>query len=89
MTLVLFWKIFGFIGQVLFGARFLAQWLASEKVKRSILPDSFWILSLSGGIILFIYAVHIKDPVFIAGQGLGLFVYARNLFFMKKTSKAP
>lgn len=88
MTLVLFWKIFGFIGQILFGARFLAQWLASEKVKKSIIPNSFWILSLSGGIILFIYAIHIKDPVFIVGQGLGLFIYARNLFFVKTKSKA-
>ena len=88
MTLVLFWKIFGFIGQILFGARFLVQWLASEKVKKSIIPNSFWILSLSGGIILFIYAIHIKDPVFIVGQGLGLFIYARNLFFVKTTSKA-
>jgi lipid-A-disaccharide synthase-like uncharacterized protein len=88
LTLVLFWKIFGFIGQILFGARFLVQWLASEKVKKSIIPNSFWILSLSGGIILFIYAIHIKDPVFIVGQGLGLFIYARNLFFVKTKPKA-
>ncbi len=83
MTLALFWKIFGFVGQLLFGGRFLAQWLASEKVKKSIIPNSFWILSLSGGLVLFIYAIHIQDPVFIVGQGLGLFIYARNLFFVK------
>ena len=74
------------MGQLLFGARFLAQWLASEKVKKSIIPHSFWILSLSGGILLFIYAIHIQDPVFIVGQGLGLFVYARNLFWVRQNT---
>ncbi|MBX3487382.1 MAG: lipid-A-disaccharide synthase N-terminal domain-containing protein [Candidatus Paracaedibacteraceae bacterium] len=88
MTLALFWKIFGFVGQLLFGGRFLAQWLASEKVKKSIIPNSFWILSLSGGLVLFVYAIHIQDPVFIVGQGLGLFIYARNLFFVK-TNRVP
>lgn len=83
ISLAVLWKLFGFIGQVLFGGRFLAQWLASERVKKSVIPKSFWFLSLSGGIVLFIYALHIQDPVFIIGQGLGLIIYCRNLFFLK------
>lgn len=82
LTIALLWKIFGFLGQLLFGGRFVVQWLASEKVKKSVIPHSFWFLSFVGGIILFIYALHIQDPVFIVGQGLGLLIYARNIVFV-------
>ncbi len=87
MTLEFIWKTFGFMGQILFGGRFLVQWLASERVRKSIIPHSFWILSLLGGVFLFIYAIHIQDSVFIVGQGLGLFVYARNLFFARQSDQ--
>lgn len=75
----LIWIIIGFTGQALFSARFIVQWLASERVKRSIIPTAFWYFSLAGGVTLFAYAIHKQDPVFIAGQGLGLIVYLRNL----------
>jgi lipid-A-disaccharide synthase-like uncharacterized protein len=71
--------LFGFIGQAAFSARFLVQWLASEKAKRSVVPLAFWWLSLLGGVILFTYAIMRKDPVIIVGQGFGLLVYTRNL----------
>jgi len=77
------WLIIGFAGQMLFAARFIVQWIKSEKVKKSIIPIQFWYLSLAGGFILFIYAVYKKDPVFILGQFCGLFVYARNLYFIQ------
>lgn len=77
-----FWIIFGFAGQLLFGMRFLVQWIASEKKKESHIPLVFWYLSISGGLILFIYAIHRRDPVFIVGQGAGLFVYVRNLMLI-------
>jgi lipid-A-disaccharide synthase-like uncharacterized protein len=73
------WVIVGFLGQIIFGMRFLIQWISSEKKKESHIPIAFWYLSLVGGIILFIYAVHRKDPVFITGQSFGLIVYIRNL----------
>ena len=76
------WIVVGFTGQALFSARFIVQWLASERVKRSIVPRAFWYFSLAGGATLLAYAIHKRDPVFIAGQGLGLFVYMRNLYLI-------
>jgi lipid-A-disaccharide synthase-like uncharacterized protein len=74
--------IIGFVGQAAFGARFLVQWIYSEKYRRSVIPIAFWYLSLAGGVILFSYAVQRRDPVFIVGQCTGVFIYARNLHFI-------
>jgi lipid-A-disaccharide synthase-like uncharacterized protein len=76
------WLIIGFVGQAAFGARFLVQWIYSEKYRRSVIPIAFWYLSLAGGVILFSYAVQRRDPVFIVGQCTGVFIYARNLHFI-------
>ena len=76
------WVVLGFVAQALFSARFLVQWIASERAKRSVIPTAFWIFSIGGGLLLFIYSLYRKDPVFIAGQGLGLFIYLRNLYFV-------
>lgn len=83
------WRGIGLLGQGLFFSRFLVQWIASEKKKESVIPLYFWYLSLSGGIILFFYAMHIRDPIFILGQSCGVFVYTRNLvlIFRKKKIK--
>jgi lipid-A-disaccharide synthase-like uncharacterized protein len=78
------WLAVGFAGQALFSARFLLQWLASERVRRSIVPVSFWYCSLGGGVVLLCYALYKRDPVFILGQAAGIFIYARNLFFVKQ-----
>ncbi|KRT35114.1 lipid A Biosynthesis domain protein [Acetomicrobium hydrogeniformans ATCC BAA-1850] len=79
--------ILGFVAQGLFGARFFVQWLASEKEKRSVVPFSFWILSLVGGILLFIYATARHDPVFMVGQASGVFIYIRNIYFILRERK--
>ena len=76
------WEIIGFAGQGLFMSRFLVQWLASEKAKKSVLPDIFWYFSLGGGLILFAYAWQKHDKVFILGQGIGIFIYLRNIWFV-------
>ena len=73
------WLIIGFVGQAAFGLRFLVQWLHSERHGRSLIPIAFWYFSLAGGVILFSYAVHRNDPVFILGQCTGVFIYSRNL----------
>ncbi len=73
------WAIIGFSGQALFASRFIVQWIHSERVGRSEIPFVFWLFSLGGGAILLIYAIHIANPVFIVGQGAGLFVYLRNV----------
>ncbi|MCP4395036.1 MAG: lipid A biosynthesis protein [Alphaproteobacteria bacterium] len=78
------WIAIGFLGQLFFTSRFLIQWIASEKAKRSIVPLAFWYFSLFGGTTLFIYAVHRQDPVFMLGQGMGLFIYMRNLYLIYK-----
>ncbi len=85
-----FWLILGFTGQIFFFSRFLVQWLASEKAKRSVVPHAFWYLSILGGTILFIYAIHRGDPVFFLGQSIGILVYSRNLWLIHfKHKKIP
>lgn len=76
------WVILGFVAQFMFTMRFVVQWIASEKVGRSVIPLAFWIFSIAGGILLFAYALYRRDPVFILGQGFGVFVYLRNLQFV-------
>ncbi len=78
------WLLIGFIGQALFSARFLVQWVYSERRKRSLIPVVFWYFSLAGGTTLFVYALHIGDPVFILGQSMGVLIYTRNLYFIHK-----
>lgn len=82
MTAEHFWLSVGFLGQAFFFSRFLVQWIASERKKESVVPISFWFFSIGGGSVLLVYAIHRMDPVFIAGQGLGLFVYLRNLYLI-------
>ncbi len=76
------WLAVGFLAQSLFSARFIVQWLSSEKVKKSVIPKTFWYFSMAGGATLLAYAIHRQDPVFIVGQAAGLFIYARNLQFL-------
>ncbi len=76
------WLAVGFLGQALFSARFIVQWLSSERMKRSVIPKAFWYFSVAGGATLLAYAIHREDPVFIVGQATGLFIYARNLQFL-------
>jgi lipid-A-disaccharide synthase-like uncharacterized protein len=82
------WILLGFVAQALFTGRFLVQWLASERAKRSVVPVAFWFFSLGGGALLLVYAIQRKDPVFIAGQGMGLFIYIRNLWLIANERKA-
>ena len=82
------WLVIGFLGQALFSARFLIQWLASERAKQSVIPVFFWYFSILGGTTLLFYAIHKQDPVFIVGQGAGLLIYCRNIYFIMRV-KAP
>ena len=76
------WLVIGLAGQALFTLRFLAQWITSEKARKSTVPIAFWWLSLAGGAVLLTYAIHRRDPVFALGQGAGLFIYIRNLMLI-------
>ncbi|MGQ9670622.1 MAG: lipid-A-disaccharide synthase N-terminal domain-containing protein [Desulfosoma sp.] len=88
MTPEKIWLGIGFSAQALFSARFLIQWIASEKAGRSVVPVAFWFLSLLGGALLLAYAVWRRDPVFILGQGTGLIIYSRNLYLIHREKRA-
>ena len=82
------WVAIGLIGQACFFTRFLVQWIASERAGRSLVPRAFWYLSLGGGSIVLAYAIWRRDPVFILGQSVGLFVYLRNIVLLKRQDRA-
>jgi lipid-A-disaccharide synthase-like uncharacterized protein len=84
MTVEQTWLVVGLVGQAFFSARFLVQWIASERAKRSVVPELFWYFSLGGGVTLLAFAMHRLDPVFILGQLAGLLVYSRNLYFLAR-----
>ncbi len=77
-----FWLIIGFLAQGMFASRFLVQWIASERQRKSVIPIQFWFLSLMGGVMLLTYAIYRKDPVFILGQSTGVIIYSRNLMLI-------
>ena len=83
-----FWAAIGLLGQALFTARFLVQWVASERRKESVVPVAFWYFSIIGGAILFVYALGIGSIPFTLGQGAGLFIYLRNLRLIRRKALA-
>ena len=78
------WLVIGLLGQGIFSARFLIQWLVSEKEKKSVVPIVFWYLSLAGGVTLLFYSIYKQDLVFIFGQSTGILIYARNLYLIQR-----
>ena len=82
------WLIIGFVGQALFGARFIIQWVVSEKKGESTIPLAFWYCSICGAVVLLSYAIYKQDPVFIVGQSLGSIVYVRNLILIDRKRKS-
>ena len=77
-----FWIGIGLLGQALFGSRFLVQWIASERSRKSVVPMLFWYFSLGGGAVLLAYAIYRADPVFILGQAFGFTIYLRNIYLI-------
>ncbi len=75
------WVLLGYVAQIMFTMRFVVQWIASERAGKMVMPIAFWFFSIGGGVLLLVYALYIRDPVFILGQGFGVFVYLRNLYF--------
>jgi lipid-A-disaccharide synthase-like uncharacterized protein len=78
------WATVALVGQVVFGARFILQWIVSEYKKKSHVPISFWYISLVGSFILLAYSIHIKNPVFVLGFSLNTLIYIRNLHLIYK-----
>jgi lipid-A-disaccharide synthase-like uncharacterized protein len=84
MTAEQLWVGVGLGGQACFFSRFLVQWIISEREGRSVVPRAFWYLSIAGGLTLLAYSIWRRDPVFILGQSVGLFVYVRNLVLLHR-----
>ena len=82
------WAIIGWSGQLVFSSRFIVQWIASEKQKKSVIPLSFWYLSMVGSLLLLAYGFYVKQPVYIAGYLFNCIVYVRNLHLIKKEKDA-
>lgn len=82
------WLLLGFIAQAVFAARFVVQWIASEKRRESVIPLSFWYLSLVGSLGLLVYAVQRADPVFILAYAFNGFIYVRNLMLIRRKKAA-
>jgi len=82
-----FWLAFGLAAQLLFTARFLVQWLASERAGRSIMPISFWILSIIGGAMLLVYGIQRREPIIILGQALAVVIYIRNIMLIRRNRR--
>lgn len=85
-----FWLVFGIVAQLLFTARFVVQWVVSERLGKSVVPLAFWFLSMGGGLMLLIYGLVRREPIIILGQGLAVFIYIRNLvlIFRNRNDKA-
>lgn len=81
------WIAIGLAGQACFFLRFLVQWVASERVGRSVIPRAFWYFSIMGSVVILSYAIWREDPVFIIGQSTGLFIYIRNLVLIQREDR--
>jgi lipid-A-disaccharide synthase-like uncharacterized protein len=79
-----FWLAFGLIAQLAFAARFLVQWIASERAGKSVVPLAFWFFSIGGGLLTLIYGLVKREPVIIIGQLASNIIYVRNLMLIFK-----
>ncbi len=79
-----FWLAFGLVAQLLFTARFLVQWISSERAGRSVVPMAFWFFSMGGGLMTLVYGFVKREPVIIIGQGLATIIYLRNIALILK-----
>ena len=84
-----FWLVFGVGAQLLFAARFLVQWITSERAGKSVIPFAFWVFSVGGGLMTLVYGIVKREPVIILGQGLSTIIYIRNIMLIVKERKSP
>ena len=79
-----FWLAFGLIAQLLFTARFLVQWISSERAGQSVVPMAFWFFSMAGGMMTLVYGIAKREPVIILGQSMATIIYIRNIMLILK-----
>jgi lipid-A-disaccharide synthase-like uncharacterized protein len=79
-----FWLAFGLIAQLFFTARFLVQWISSERAGQSVVPMAFWFFSMGGGLMTLVYGIVKREPVIILGQAMATVIYIRNIMLIMK-----
>ena len=79
-----FWLAFGLIAQLFFTARFVVQWISSERAGKSVVPMAFWFFSIGGGMMTLVYGIVKREPVIIIGQALATIIYIRNIMLIVK-----
>jgi lipid-A-disaccharide synthase-like uncharacterized protein len=79
-----FWLAFGLIAQLLFTARFLVQWISSERAGQSVVPMAFWFFSMAGGMMTLVYGIAKREPLIIIGQSMATVIYVRNIMLILK-----
>jgi len=84
-----YWELTAFVGEAVFGGRFILQWLVSEYKKKSHVPVAFWYMSIVGSLILAVYCIHIEKPVLIMAFILQIGIYTRNLVLIRKERRTP
>lgn len=82
-----FWLAFGLIAQLFFTARFLVQWISSERAGKSVIPMAFWFFSIGGGVMTLVYGIVKREPIIILGQALATIIYIRNIMLIVKNHK--
>jgi lipid-A-disaccharide synthase-like uncharacterized protein len=82
-----FWLVFGIVAQLFFAARFIVQWITSERAGKSVIPFAFWFFSMGGGLMTLVYGIVKREPVIILGQGLSTIIYVRNIMLIMKERK--
>lgn len=76
------WKIVGLLGTLVFGLRFVIQWVASERARKSVIPFGFWECSAIGSLLMLSYfAIYQRDSVGVLSTAMPLPIYLRNLYF--------
>jgi lipid-A-disaccharide synthase-like uncharacterized protein len=80
-----FWLVFGLVAQLLFAARFIVQWISSERAGKSVVPFAFWVFSIGGGLMTLLYGIVRREPVIIFGQGLATIIYVRNIVLINRS----
>jgi len=71
--------IIGFLAQIFFAARTILQWILSERAKKVLSPSIYWILSILGSYLFFIYGWLRDDFAILLGQLISYYIYLWNL----------
>ena len=83
-----FWLAFGIVARLLFTARFLVQWISSERAGQSVVPIAFWFFSMGGGVMTLVYGIAKREPVIILGQAMATVIYVRNIMLIVKSRQS-